>query len=173
MKKPDTYVNKEEFILVTNPNASYEDYGWTKEYVEHLLYIEHFKPSSNCMKNDAEVLNNLGIMFCDGIGTKVDMKRAIKYYSLAAALGNDLAKSNLADIYRKGINGVSIDYKRAFEIYLSCHLPYAYYRVGEAYELGRGTEQNLPRAKQYYRIAYDNDHPLAKKKLQSLNFLED
>lgn len=172
MKKPNTYVNKEKFILVTDPNASYEDYGWTKEYVENLLYIERFEPNNECMK-DPGVLNDLGVMFSDGIGTKVDMKRAIKYYSLAAALGNDLAKSNLADIYRKGTNGVTINYKQAFEIYLSCHLPYAFYRIGEAYELGRGTEQNIQKAKQYYRIAYDNGHPLAKKKLQSFNFLKE
>ena len=172
MEELDTDVNKQKFILVTNPDASFEDYGWTKEYVETLLYIERFDPDNECM-TDPEALNDLGIMFGDGIGTEVDMERAIKYYGLAATLGDDLAKSNLADIYRKGINGVEKDQKRAFELYLSCHLPYAYYRVGEAYELGRGVEKDLKKAKQYYRIAYDNEHPLAKRKLQTFNFLVD
>lgn len=172
MEKFDTNVNKQKFILVTNPNASFEDYGWTKEYVEHLLYIECFEPNNECMA-DAEVLNDLGIIFSDGVGIETDMERAIKYFSSAVALGNDLAKSNLADIYRKGVNGVEKDPKRAFELYLSCRLPYAFYRVGEAYELGRGVEKDLKKAKHYYRIAYDNEHPLAKRKLQTFNFLDD
>lgn len=172
MEKLDANVNKQKFILVTNPNASFEDYGWTKEYVENLLYIERFEPNNTCM-TDAEVLNDLGIIFSEGIGIDFDMKRAIKYFSLAATLGNDLAKSNLADIFRKGINGVAKDPKRAFELYLNCRLPYAFYRVGEAYELGRGVEKNLKKAKQYYHIAYDNGHPLAKRKLQTFNFLDD
>lgn len=172
MEELDTNVNKQKFILVTNPDASFEDYGWTKEYVETLLYIERFEPDNECM-TDPGALNDLGIMFGDGIGTEVDMERAIKYYGLAATLGDDLAKSNLADIYRKGTNGVEKDLKRAFELYLNCHLPYAYYRVGEAYELGRGVAKDLKKAKQYYRIAYDNKHPLAKRQLQAFNFLVD
>ena len=171
MEKLDANVNKQKFILVTNTDANFEDYGWTREYVEDLLYIERFEPGNECM-TDPVVLNDLGIMFCDGIGTEVDMERAVKYYSLAVALGDDLAKSNLADIYRKGTNGVEKDLKRAFDLYLSCHLPYAYYRVGEAYESGRGVEKDLEKAKQYYRIAYDNEHPLAKRKLQTFNFIE-
>lgn len=172
MEELDTNVNKQKFVLVTNSDASLEDYGWTKEYVEDLLYIERFEPDNECM-TDPGTLNNLGIMFSDGIGTKVDMERAIKYYSLAVNFGDDLAKSNLADIYRKGTNGVEKDQKRAFELYLSCRLPYAFYRVGEAYELGRGVEKDLKKAKQYYRIAYENEHPLAKRKLQTFYFLKD
>ena len=172
MEELDTNVYKQKFILVTNPDTSFKDYGWTKEYVETQLYIERFEPDNECM-TDPGALNDLGIMFCDGIGTEVDMERAIKYYGLAATLGDDLAKSNLADIYRKGTNGVEKDQKQAFELYLSCHLPYAYYRVGEAYELGRGVEKDLKKAKQYYRIAYDNEHPLAKRKLQTFNFIVD
>lgn len=172
MEKSDTYVNKRKFILVTDPNASVEDYGWTQEYVEDLLYIERFEPDNECM-SDPGALNNLGIMFNDGVGTAVDMERAVKYYEAAVALGDDLAKSNLADIFRKGTNGVPKDHKRAFELYRSCHLPYAFYRVGEAYELGRGVDKDLEKAKQNYRIAYDNGHPLAKRKLQTFNFLED
>lgn len=30
MEELDTNVNKHKFILVTNPDASFEDYGWKK-----------------------------------------------------------------------------------------------------------------------------------------------
>ena len=164
-------VNRRKFVLVTNTDAKIEDYGWTKDYVEGLLYIEANEPGNECM-SDADTLNNLGIIFCDGVGAEVDMQRAIKYYSKAAELGDDLAKSNLADIYRKGTNGMPKDYVKAYELYKSCHIPYAFYRVGEALEFGRGVEKDLEQAKQYYRVAYREGHPLARRKLQTLNFLE-
>lgn len=164
-------VNRCHFVLVTHSNAKPEDYGWTKEFVDDMLYIEANEPEHEWM-SDHEILNNLGILFCDGVGTNIDMERAIKYYGKAAEMGDDLAKSNLADIYRKGKNGVKKDLKKAFELYLSCHIPYAYYRVGEALEFGRGVERDIEKAKQYYRVAYREGHPLARRKLQTLNFLE-
>ena len=33
MEKLDANVNKQKFILVTNTDANFEDYGWTREYV--------------------------------------------------------------------------------------------------------------------------------------------
>ena len=136
-----------------------------------MLYIEAYEPDNEWI-SDPEILNNLGIVFCEGLGTDIDMERAIKYYTKAAELGDDLAKSNLADIYRKGTNGVIRDMKKAFDLYLSCHIPYAYYRVGEALEFGRGVEKDVEKAKQYYRVAYREGHPLARRKLQTLNFLD-
>ena len=145
-------VNRSKFVLVTNTDAKIEDYGWTEDYVEGLLYIEANDPDDECM-GDADTLNNLGIIFCDGVGADIDMKRAIKYYS-------------------KGTNGVPRDYAKAYELYKSCRIPYAFYRVGEALEYGRGVAQDTEKAKQYYRVAYREGHPLARRKLQTLNFLE-
>ena len=66
-----------------------------------------------------------------------------------------------------------VDLKKAFELYKACGLPYAHYRCGEFYEKGWGVEQNLSEAKRYYSLAYEEGHPLAKKKLKEWNFLED
>lgn len=164
-------VSHRKFVLVTNPDAKREDYGWTRDFLEKMLRIEAQEPHHKWM-NNPKILNNLGIIFSDGIGAKRDMQRAVKYYSKAAELGDDLAKSNLADIYRKGEHGVPKDYVKAYELYRSCRLPYAFYRVGEALELGRGVEKDLEKAKQYYRVAYREGHPLARRKLQTFNFLE-
>lgn len=89
----------------------------------------------------------------------------------AIALDNDLARSNIADIYRKGTGGVEKDLVKAFDLYKVCKLPYAYYRVGEAYEHGWGVEQNEDAAKYNYLVAYKAGHPLARKKLREWNFL--
>jgi len=165
-------INDQEFKLVTNPDASFEDYGWNLDYVEDMLYVAEFEPEHEWM-SDPDVLNDIAIVYDEGIGVETDMEKAIKYFKMAIALNNDLARSNLADIYRKGKNGVPVDHKQAFELYLDCKLPYAFYRVGEYYENGRAGVQNIQKAKQNYRVAYRAGHGLARKKLQTFNFLED
>ena len=162
----EPYVNKEKFILVNHPNTSAEEYGWTHEYVKELIEIDE----DDIPELDDCDLNNLGIIYSEGVDVAVNMELAIKCFTLAIEEDNDLARSNLADICRKGNNGVPVDLKKAFEIYSECHLPYAFYRVGEAYQYGRGVEQDLEKAKYNYRIAYKHGHPLARKKLASFNF---
>ena len=93
-------------------------------------------------------------------------------YEQAIENGNDLARSNLADILRKGTQGYPKDLRRAFDLYKACGLPYAHYRVGEFYEHGWGVRQDLEAAKAYYRQAYKEGHGLATKKLKEFNFLE-
>lgn len=88
------------------------------------------------------------------------------------ALGEDLARSNLADIYRKGwLYGIPVDHKKAFELYKACHLPYAFYRVGEYYETGHAGIVDIEQAKKNYCVAYKAGHGLARKKLQTFDFL--
>ncbi len=163
-------VNCQEFRLVTDPDASFKDYGWTAEFVEDMLYVAEYEPEHEWM-SDNEILNNLGIVYSDAVGVEQDMEKAIMYYEKAAALDDDLARSNLADIYRKGVGGVPKNPEKAFELYKACKLPYAYFRVGEAYEYGRGVEQNLEEAKRNYRFTYEPGHGLARRKLQTFNFL--
>ncbi|MCQ2258260.1 MAG: sel1 repeat family protein [Bacteroidaceae bacterium] len=168
----DVPVNRQEFRLVTNPDVSFEDYGWTKEFVEDMLCVAENEPEHEWM-SDHEILNNLGIVYSEAVGVEQDMEKAIMYFEKAIALDDDLARSNLADIYRKGVGGVPKNAERAFELYKSCKLPYAYFRVGEAYEYGRGVEQNLEEAKRNYRIAYEAGHGLARRKLQTLPFVDE
>lgn len=136
-----------------------------------MLYIEAHELASDAWKNDAELFNALGILYNDAVGVERNMDKAIKYYERAVELDSDLARSNLADIYRKGVGGIEKNPIRAFELYKSCKLPYAYYRVGEAYEHGWGVEPNEDAAKYNYLVAYKAGHPLARKKLRTFNFL--
>lgn len=164
-------INNEDFVLVTNPNASFKDYGWDFDYVETLLRMEAC--GDETLMSDDKALNNLGIIYSDAIGVDRNMQKAVLYFGSAADLGNDLARSNLADIYRKGSHGFTLDHHRAFNLYKACKLPYAYYRVGEYYENGLAGIQDLKLAKENYRIAYEAGHGLARKKLQTFNFLAD
>lgn len=161
-------VNHRHFVLTYTDNP--EDYGFTKEEVIDMLNIVAENEDHESFY-DPEFTNNVGTFFEGGVCVEKDIKKAVFWYERAVALGNDLAKSNLADILRKGSEGYPKDLKRAFELYKSCGLPYAFYRVGEFYENGWGVEKNLDLAKEYFRVAYQEKHPLAIRKLREFDFL--
>lgn len=161
-------VNYQHFILDYSNNP--EDHGWKREDVIYIL---------ECVKNgnleeldmDANLMNDIGTFFEDGVCVKPNIDAAVFWYEQAIENGDDLARSNLADILRKGSQGYPKDLSRAFELYKECGLPYAHYRVGEFYENGWGVEQDLEAAKAYYRQAYKEGHSLASMKLKEWNFL--
>lgn len=165
-------INYRHFILSYSSNP--EDHGWKREDVEYIL---------NCIKNDeldpleyscdeSDLYNSIGSFFDDGICVEPNMEVAVYWYERAIALDNDLARSNLADILRKGSKGYPKDLKRAFELYKACGLPYAHYRCGEFYENGWGVEKDLGKAKTYYMLAYNEGHGLAKKKRKEWDFMK-
>ena len=162
-------INYQEFILDYSSNP--ENKGWAREDVIEIL---------KCVKEgrledlnmDADLMNVIGTFFEDGVCVKPDIEQAVVWYEQAIENGNDLARSNLADILRKGTQGYPKDLRRAFELYKECGLPYAHYRVGEFYEHGWGVKQDLEAAKAYYRQAYKEGHGLANKKLKEFNFLD-
>lgn len=157
-----------EFYLSYTDN--YEDSGFDNEYLEWLLDLLKNHPDDANLQ-DKDVQNNLGSIFENGIMVEKDIHKAVYWYEQAISQGDELAMSNLADILRKGSQGYPKNLKRAFELYKQCGLPYAHYRVGESYENGWGTVNNLDEAKRYYRLAYKERHALAVKKLQVFDFL--
>jgi hypothetical protein len=151
-----------------------EKHGWKREDVEYVLgCIENdtLNPAEFSCTEDG-LYNNIGTFFEDGVCVRADIEKAVYWYERAIKFGNDLARSNLADILRKGSQGYPKDLKRAFELYEACGLPYAHYRCGEFYEYGWGTEKDLEKAKTYYTLSYKEGHGLANKKLKEWNFLE-
>lgn len=46
-------------------------------------------------KNHAAACNNLGHLYEDGIGTKINLSKALKYYIQASKLGNESGKKNM------------------------------------------------------------------------------
>lgn len=162
-------INYQEFILDYSSNP--ENKGWNREDVIGIL--ECIKEGRvDELNMDDELMNVIGTFFEDGVCVKPDIEMAVSWYEQAIENGNDLARSNLADILRKGSQGYPKDLRRAFELYKECGLPYAHYRVGEFYEHGWGVKQDLEAAKAYYRQAYKEGHALANKKLKEFNFLE-
>ena len=151
-----------------------EKHGWKREDVEYILESiknDTLNPEEfNCTEDD--LYNSIGTFFENGVCVKADIENAVYWYERAIKMNNDLSRSNLADILRKGTQGYPKNLQRAFELYKACGLPYAHYRCGEFYEHGWGTEKDLEKAKTYYTLAYKEGHGLARKKLKEWNFLE-
>ncbi len=147
-------VNDLKFVQNKYQHGNLADYGWDEEFLDNMLYVAEEEPKHEWMR-DPEILNNLGIVFTDGVGVDIDMERGIKYFEKAIAMDDDLARVNLADIYREGKNGIEQDYRRAYKLYKQSGIPVAHYRVGEAFELGHGVDVDMAQAKRYYKLAYE------------------
>lgn len=162
-------VNYQHFILTYSNNPA--DYGWERDDVIYVLQCIKDGNLEELDMDDA-LMNDIGTFFEGGVCVEPNIEVAVYWYEQAIENGNDLARSNLADILRKGSQGYPKDLRRAFELYKACGLPYAHYRVGEFYEHGWGVSKDLEAAKSYYRQAYKEGHGLANKKLKEWNFLE-
>lgn len=166
-------VNYRKFILTYSSNP--EDHGWKREDVEYVLKCiqnDTLDPSE-FSSSEGDLYNSIGTFFDDGVCVIPDVNVAVFWYEKAVELDNDLARSNLADILRKGSHGYPKDLKRAFELYKACGLPYAHYRCGEFYEKGWGVEQDRGKAKTYYMLAFNEGHPLAIRKRNEWDFMKD
>lgn len=171
-KYADIPKNYQDFRLVQKSNAQPEDYGYDEEVILYLLSLIKDDPTNEELQDD-DIQNDIGCIFSDGVYVEKNANLAKLWFAKSAEQGNDLARSNLADIYRKGTGGTEVDLEKAFRLYKACGLPYAHYRCGEFYEKGWGVEKNLAEAKRYYSLAYKEGHQLAKKKLKEWNFLKD
>lgn len=77
--------------------------------------ISHFILASN--HNHPEATYNLGICFEKGIGTDMDLKRAMGCYRAAANLGHAKSMYNLAVFFAQGKGGLKRDRKAARDLF--------------------------------------------------------
>ncbi len=162
-------VNDQDFVQYQYKHGTIEDYGWDLEFWENMMYVADVDPKHEWMR-DPEILNNLGIVFTDGVGVDIDMERGMKYFEKAIAMDDDLARVNLADIYREGKNGIPQDLRRAYKLYKRSGIPLAHYRVGEAFHYGYSVDVDLQQARRYYQLAADEGLDFAREALEELTY---
>ena len=162
-------VNYRSFYLDDSRNP--ENKGWRRGDVEVILSCIKNNRMDMLDMNDSNLINDIGTFFEEGVCVKPDIYAAVFWFELAVKMDNDLSRSNLADILRKGSQGYPQNLQRAFELYKACGLPYAHYRTGECYEFGLGTQPDIAKARIFYTLALKEGHPLAKKKLEEWNYL--
>lgn len=88
-----------------------------------------------------------------------------------AKRGSPDALNDLALCYLEGKNDVSIDQKKAFDLFQQAadkNFVRAYYNLGLLYEKGWGVEQDYVKAVENYRLASDANLPLAQYNLSLL-----
>ncbi|NJD36525.1 MAG: sel1 repeat family protein [Betaproteobacteria bacterium] len=113
----------------------------------------------------------LGWMHAQGIGGKVDLARAARYYREAAQQGEPSARNNLGELYETG-RGVAKDPAKAFDYYLAAAVtgfPPAQFNVGRLYATGKGTTKDLVAARHWLGEAAKAGVPQAR---QILDFLD-
>lgn len=113
----------------------------------------------------------LGWMHAQGIGGKVDLARAARYYREAAEKGEASARNNLGELYESG-RDVAKDPAKAFDYYLSAAItgfPPAQFNVGRLYATGDGTPKNLVEGRRWLKEAAKAGMPPAQQILDLLD----
>lgn len=148
-------------------DGSHQNFGYSKEDVELLLdFGKAIESGTSDYFFPAYLECDLGILYSNGFGVELDFHKAVYWFEKSVQDGDDNARCNLADIFRKGTGGVEIDYRRAFELYKSVKQPYGPFRVGYMYEHGMGVEQDMNMAVKWY--IKGRSHFLAAKRLKEL-----
>ena len=115
--------------------------------------------------------NNVGHMYDNGLGTKIDHAAAFYWYTKAenADIG-PYPTTSLAAMYLQG-HHVNQSYTKAFELYRKAaeeEFDRANYALGLMYEKGEGTPYDYDKAKEYYLTAFQQGHELALDRIDAL-----
>ena len=146
-----------------NPNNSV-----SKNRAFGLIQVKKFAEAHSILielseENDPWALNNLGLLYLNGHGVKINKSRAFKYFTKANKLGDVWAKSNLAWLYLNGI-GTTIDKNKAYILFKDAAEKdnfNAQYNLGIMYRDGNGVKKDCTKsfdlirkaAKQWVAIA--------------------
>lgn len=120
-------------------------------------------------ENDAESINQLGIIYKDGIDTSVDNTKALSLFKQAANLGSNSAQFNLGIMYFKGqcVKQDFIEARKWFERAYKTggNINAAYTLAGMYYE-GRGGSKDVEKALNLYQFAADHGDQEAAKNIE-------
>jgi len=117
-------------------------------------------------KGDPETQFTLGLAYAIGLGVPEDVKKAVKWYRIAAEQGDRWSQYYLAVMYDNG-NGVPEYDKEAVKWYRDAaeqgHVLAQYY-LGVMYDNGDGVIEDKVQAYVWWNIAQANEDEDAKKK---------
>ncbi|HWA50383.1 MAG TPA: tetratricopeptide repeat protein [Dongiaceae bacterium] len=106
-------------------------------------------------QGNANAMNNLGLMYSNGLGVTADQAKAIDWYNQAASKGHLGAVNNLGGMYEMG-QGVAQNYTTAAEKYALAAkygLTDAQYNLAALYEAGKGVQNDPLQAYIWYSLA--------------------
>ena len=108
-------------------------------------------------RRNLDAINNLGVLYTDGLGVEKDLKKAFEYFNQAAAENDPVALDNLGNTYLLGL-GIEKDYAKALELFSKSAekgCVNALADLGFMYSQGFGVKQDYKKAVEFFRKAAD------------------
>ncbi len=93
---------------------------------------------------NTDAMNELGMMYHDGIGCEVNFEKAVALFHMAAEKGDRQAQENLGYCYYYGRN-MPVDYEKAFHYFALGAFdgrPVSLYKIGDMYMNGYYVQKN-------------------------------
>ncbi len=119
---------------------------------------------------DTRAQSNIGAMYAQGYGVKIDFTEALKWYKLAAAKGDAASQDNIGTLYVNG-QGVPQDFVEAMRWYrLSAAQGNAdaQFNIGSMYDRGQGVAVDYVEARKWYLLAANQKNASAQENLGAL-----
>lgn len=178
-----------------NPFAQYKLGSLYSGKCDNLSHLENTETSqmwyskalNNFVTEDKETPSpdteyKIAQMYENGLGTAVDMDKAIEYYTLSAEKENTYAQYRLGTLYSgrcdtmshlKDTAAAQFWYAKALanlqKEYESSPSADTAYRIGTMYHFGNGTEKDIGAAKLWYAEAVELGSVEAQQQLQKIN----
>lgn len=136
---------------------------------DHAQAIVLFEQAAGL--GSAKAAHNLGSIYEEGKAAPPDQARALEWYRKGAELGSARSMHNLAVYHEKGQGGLKVDLAEAFKWYSKAAeggLSNSQHQVGIFYAEGRGVAQDEAKAIEFLRLAADQGHDGAKKRVGEL-----
>ena len=119
-----------------------------KKSMEYYMEADH--------KGWLDATYQIGVYYFFGFGVEKDVYKALGYFERAAQKGHAEAAAWAGQIYERGIDGVKVNHKKAFNLYMiaaSQGNEEAMWYVIQGYYLGQGTKKNLEKAVKWFEEA--------------------
>ena len=127
--------------------------------------VEALRPAAE--RGDAEAQASLGVIYRFGLGVRMELAHALRWFRLAANQGHAKSQFNLGFMSEQG-RGVPQDDTEAarwFRLAADQGLTSAQLRLSDMYWLGRGVPQDAEEAARWMRIAAEQGEPVAQVRL--------
>lgn len=151
----------------------YPTFGGELANNENAFYWAEIASSNTSPGNFASwqrtMLYELGLMYFEGIGTKIDVSKAMMLYTKSAIMGEPVANFALGNMYEFGVGEISSDKRKAYDYYVVAAKQgyvHSFVNLGLMYKNGDGIQQDLLKANMWMAIGAIHEDDFAIQNLQ-------